>query len=125
MTAKGLKPKNRKEYTLIIKEMGKVYSSELLKNGIVQLPKLHGDIYIKDKSKKPLVKYYRDEKKVYFNEHTDGITKTFFWLSEDRKSKKCTRWSFSPNKSLRKGMAIELRDKKRVYPDFDKMLNRK
>lgn len=113
------KPMDKELYMKMLETMGEVFSDELLDNGIVQLPWGLGDVYLRNKKGHG---YNHKEKTITFNDHSEGIRKTFFWLSPERKSKKAKMWCFSPGRYLKRDLGSIMKTQNRQYPDFHKML---
>ena len=126
MAAKGLEPKPYNKYKEIIETMGKVMGDILCERGIVAMPWRMGDLFVKRRSdNKPVY----DKKKsadlnmrvFIFNEHTDGIAFTAFWLSPERLQKKRKMWCFSLYRVPQRKIARLLISKQVEYPDFQMM----
>lgn len=129
MRAKGEKPLSWSEYIQIVEVMGDVLSGHLLNTGIVGLTKKHGDIIIKDKRKQGSIfgVHTVDGKKqsvTFFNDHSDNITKMFYWMSANRARKKASVWLFSAHRKVKRDLAKRLKGGQ-IYPDYTKLLSLK
>jgi hypothetical protein len=124
MKAKSLKPKSIKFYKLFLETMGQVYTERLVADGIVGLPAMHGNIYLKNKKRK-LVRTFAGNGIAHatFNDDT-GPLKMIFWQSNERRNKKLKSWAFSGFRHLKRSIKPQMLTGK-VYPDFDKMLQLK
>lgn len=126
---KGITPKSYAAYRSRIVKMGEVMSEILLERGIVGLPWMNGDIFMKefkpingvvDKRKSAELK----TRVLHFNDHSDGILYIPFWLSPERRDKKRRQWCFSIFRGTKRELGRLLKNKNVRYPDFKQLNNR-
>lgn len=126
---KGITPKSYPAYRARIVKMGEVMSEILLERGIVGLPWMNGDIFLKEFKPKNGVVDMKKSKELktrvlHFNDHSDGILYLPFWLSPERRDKKRRQWCFSIFRGTRRELNRLLRSKTVRYPDFRMLTNR-
>lgn len=124
----GIEPKPYSTYREIILTMGDVMSDLLLESGIVAMPWMIGDVFLKEFDYvKPVVDHNTSKqlgKRVYFtNAHTGFKYYSAFWLSPERKSKKRKNWCFSLYRGTARRLVVLLKKGKK-YPNYKLLNNR-
>lgn len=108
--------------------MGEVMSTILLERGIVAIPWRLGDVLIRKKKKQFTYNKQLSKKlgrRIYeFNEHSDGYTHNFFWLSPERLHKKRKMFCFAAYRLNQRRLAQLLKNKEVRYPDFEHISKR-